>query len=149
MSVIDEREALTTLFDDVTELHNVAGTLPADDERARTLESVANRRLASAPGMRLSIAAYLLGLSEPTTRAWAKRGIFRVRSRKPRLLLDPVSVMEVRQLVASLREAGQSRGLLEEVYNRIADEQQLADPDLAESLEQLHRGEYVVRRPAR
>lgn len=148
MSVMDEREALTALFDDVTKLHKVAKTLPADDERAQTLESVANRRLASAPGMRLSIAASLLGMSEPTTRVWAKRGIFRVRSSKPRLLLDPTSVMEVRQLVAMLREAGQSRGLLDEVYNRLVDEQQLADPDLAESLEQMHRGEYVVRRSA-
>ena len=148
MSVIDEREALTALFDDVTELHKVARTLPSDDERARTLESVASRRLASAPGMRLSIAASLLGLSEPTTRLWARRGIFRVRSSKPRLLLDPTSVMEVRMLVALLREAGQSRGLLDEVYNRLSDEQQRADPDLAESLKQMHRNEYVVRRPA-
>jgi hypothetical protein len=149
MSVTQEREILTTLLDDVTKLHEVAETLPADDQRAQTLESVAHRRLAAAPGMRLSVAASVLALSEPTVRAWVERGIFKVRSRKPRLLLDPASVLEVRQLVADLRDAGQTRGLLDEVYNRLADEQQLADPDLAESLEQVRRGEYVIRRPAR
>src|SRR6202167_1541956 len=82
----------------------------------------------------------------PTVRAWAKRGILRVRRSKPRLLLVPASVLEVRQLVSELRAAGQTRDLLDEVYNRLADEQQLADPDLAESLGQMHRGEYIVRR---
>src|SRR6266851_2310759 len=57
VSVAQEREVLTTLLDDVAKLHEVAGTLPADDKRAQDLESVANHRLASAPGMRLSIAA--------------------------------------------------------------------------------------------
>src|SRR5258707_4809896 len=147
-SVTQEREILTTLLDDGAKLHEVAGTLPADDQRAQTLESVAHRRLALAPGMSVSIGASVLGLSEPTVRGWAVRGIFKVRSRKPRLLLDPASVLEVRQLVADLRDAGQTRGLLDEVYNRLADEQQLADPDLAESMDQMRRGEYVVRRPA-
>ena len=148
MSVTQERETLTTLLDDVAKLHEVAGTLPEGDERAQALESVAERWLASAPGMRPSIAASLLGLSEPTVRAWVKRGILRARSARPRLLLDPASVLEVRRLVADLRRAGKSRGLLDEVYNRLADEQLLADLDLAESLAQMRRGEYVVRRPA-
>jgi hypothetical protein len=85
-------------------------------------------------------------LSEPTVRAWASRGILKIRSRKPRLLLDPASVLEVRQLVGELRQVGRTRDLLDEVYNRLADEQQLADPDLIESLKQMRRGEYVVRR---
>jgi hypothetical protein len=148
VSVMEEREQLTTLLDDVATLHEVAGTLPADDERVRALESVAIRRLASAPGMRPSIAASLLGLSEPTVRAWAKRGILRVRSNRPRLLLDPASVLDVRQLIADLRRAGQSRGLLDAVYNRLADEQLLGDPDLAASLEEMRRSDYTVRRPA-
>ncbi len=57
-------------------------------------------------------------------------------------------MLEVRQLIADLRRAGTSRGLLEAVYNRLADKQGLADQDLSESLEQMRRGEYVVRRPA-
>ncbi len=149
MSLMEEREVLTALLDDVAKLHEVAETLPTGDERARALESVAERRLASAPGMRPSIAAAMLGLSEPTVRSWVRRGIFLLRSRQPRLLLDPASVLEICQLVASLREAGQSRGLLDAVYNRLADEHLLADPDLMQSLEQMHRGEYIVRRPAR
>jgi hypothetical protein len=148
MSLMEERENLTTLLDDVAKLHEVADTLAADDERAQALESVASHRLASAPGIRPSIAASMLGISEPTVRDWAKRGILRIRKHKPRVLLDPGSVLQIRQVVAELREAGQVRGLLEAVYDRLADEQLLADPDLIVSLEQMHRGDYIVRRPA-
>src|ERR1039457_6486304 len=97
--------------------------------------------------MRASAAAPWRGLSEPTIRAWARRGVLRVRSRKPRLLLDPASVLEIRRLVEDLRRAGQSGSLLDEVFNHLADEQLLAEPSLAESLGQMHPGEYVVRRP--
>lgn len=147
MSVVDERENLTVLLDDVAQLQKVAETFSPDDERVQALEAVVSHRLAAAPPMRVSIAAAFLGLSEPTARAWASRGVLRVRSRKPRLLLDSGSVLEVRQLVEELRRAGHSGNLLDEVFNRPSDEQTLADPDLAESLEQMHRGEYVVRRP--
>lgn len=114
--------------------------------RAQALDLVASRRLASAPGMRTVIAATALGLSEPTVRAWVRRGVLRARSHKPRLLLDPASVLEVRELIDELRQAGRTRDLLEQVYNRLIDEELLADPDLAESLWQMRRSEYVVRR---
>src|SRR5260370_41378694 len=78
VSVAQEREVLTTLLDDVAKLHEVAETLPADDKRAQDLELVANHRLASAPGMRRSIAAALLGLSEPTWRACSEPGTLRI-----------------------------------------------------------------------
>ena len=32
-----------------------------------------------------------------------------IRSRKPRLLLDPASVLNVRQLISDLRQAGMTR----------------------------------------
>jgi hypothetical protein len=53
----------------------------------------------------------------------------------------------VRQLVSELREAGRTRDLLDEVCNPLADEEQLADPDLAESLAEMRRNEDIVRRP--
>jgi hypothetical protein len=116
--------------------------------RFQALEAIVSHRLAAAPPMRVSIAAAFLGLSEPTARAWANRGVLRVRSRKPRLLLDSGSVLEVaRRLIEELRRAGRSGNLLDEVFNRLSDEQTLADPEFAESLKQMHRGEYVVRRP--
>ena len=56
VSMMEEREELTTLLDDVAKLHEVAETLPAGDERAQALESVASRRRALAPGKRPSLA---------------------------------------------------------------------------------------------
>jgi hypothetical protein len=61
----------------------------------------------------------------------------------------PPSVLEVRELVSELRLADRTRDLLDEVYNHLADQLQIADPDLAESPVQMRRGEYIVhRRPA-
>jgi hypothetical protein len=147
VSVVDERENLTVLPDDVAQLQKVAETFSPDDERFQALEAIVSHRLAAAPPMRVSIAAAFLGLSEPTARAWANRGVLRVRSRKPRLLLDSGSVLEVRRLIEELRRAGRSGNLLDEVFNRLSDEQTLAGSELAESLKRMHRGEYVVRRP--
>ena len=46
-------------------------------------------------------------------------------AREPRLLLDSGSVLGVRQLIDELRRAGISGNLLDEVFNRLSDEQTL------------------------
>jgi hypothetical protein len=70
-----------------------------------------------------------------------------VWTHEPRLLLDPGSVHSVARLVADLRKAGRTRGLLDEVYRRLADASLLNRADLLESLEQMRRGEGIVLRP--
>jgi hypothetical protein len=51
---------------------------------------------------------------------------------------------EVLYLLRDLREAGQARGLLDEVGRRLSDEALVEREDLQESLEQMRRGEGTV-----
>ena len=53
-----------------------------------------------------------------------------------------------RHLVGDLRRAGQKRGLLDEVFRRLADDALAERDDLAESLAQMRRGAGRVVRPA-
>ena len=69
---------------------------------------------------------------------------------EPRVLLDPLSVHTVLHLVEGLRAAGQTRGLLDEVYRRLSDTSLIESKDLQESLGQMKQGqgEVVRARPS-
>ena len=54
----------------------------------------------------------------------------------------------VSHLVADLRRAGRTRGLLDEVYRRLADDALAGRDDLAESLAEMRGGEGRVVRSA-
>ena len=54
-------------------------------------------------------------------------------------------VHEVLHLLADLRVAGRTTGLLDEVHRRLVDATWLERDDLAESLEQMRRGEGTTR----
>ena len=70
-----------------------------------------------------------------------------VAQRSPRLLLDLQSVHEVRHIVQELRALGKDRDLLDEVGRRLSDAALLDRPDLAESIQQMRRGEGRALRP--
>ncbi len=70
-----------------------------------------------------------------------------VAQRSPRLLLDLQSVHEARHIVQELRALGKDRDLLDEVGRRLSDAALLDRPDLAESIQQMRRGECRVLRP--
>lgn len=92
----------------------------------------------------------MLGLTEKTVRAWASEGALGIARTEPRVLLDPLSVHTVLHLVEGLRAAGQTRGLLDEVYRRLSDTSLIESKDLQESLGQMKQGqgEVVRARPS-
>jgi hypothetical protein len=57
------------------------------------------------------------------------------------MLLEASRLHEVMHLVADLRRAGKTRGLLDEVYRRLADQALLDRADLSVSLTQMSQGE--------
>jgi hypothetical protein len=90
----------------------------------------------------------LLSLSEKTVRGWADEGVLtRAEGSFSRLLLDMVRVHQVMHLVRDLRAAGKTAGLLDEVHRRLVDATWLNREDLAESLEQMRRGQGTTRIP--
>ncbi|WP_199441741.1 hypothetical protein [Umezawaea beigongshangensis] len=146
MSVTAEAEYVRELFSQVEEIEEVAGTLSADDQRRRRLTDVVDKVLRQAPPVRPVVAGELLDLTEKTVRAWAREGVLTVHSEKPRMLLDTSRVHEVLHLVAELRVAGRTRGLLDEVHRRLSDRALRERDDLAESLAQMRAGEGRVVR---
>ncbi len=140
----ERTKELLSVVDDVAE---VADTLPSSDPRRGKLLGAIAKTLAAAPPVRPIVAARLLGLSDKTVRAWAREGVLVIQQDEPRVLLDATRLYEVVALVHDLREAGKTRGLLDEVWRRLTDRALLDREDLAESLEQMRRGEGRTVRP--
>jgi DNA-binding transcriptional MerR regulator len=147
-AVAEETRQARDLIQRVETLEGVANSLPEQDERRDTLLHVVEQDLAQARALRPRIAAELLGLSERTVRAWVKEGVLtQADASSRRLLLDVRRVHEVLHVVTALRTAGRTTGLLDEVHRRLVDETWLDRHDLAESLEQMQRGEGTIRVP--
>lgn len=146
MPVDVEQDRVHALFSRVEQIEDVAGTLPFDDPRRHALTAVARQELSAAEPIRPVIAAGLLELTEKTVRAWVSEGVLTARVERPRLLLDPGRLHDVLHLVRELKAAGKSRGLLDEVYRRLADAALLEREDLQVSLEQMRRGRGRVVR---
>ncbi|HTW03753.1 MAG TPA: hypothetical protein VMF87_25875 [Streptosporangiaceae bacterium] len=140
----ERAKELLSVVDDVAE---VAETLPSGDPRRSKLMTVIAKTLAAAPPVRPVVAAELLGLSDKTVRAWAREGVLVILQDEPRVLLDARRLYEVVALVHDLREAGRTRGLLDEVWQQLSDRALLDRDDLTESLEQMRRGEGRIVRP--
>jgi DNA-binding transcriptional MerR regulator len=133
------RAALTTV-EDVESV--VLGMQPTDSGR-KTLRSVIDRTLKATPPVRPAVAARVLGLTEKTVRHWADEGVLTIKQARPQRL-DVERLHEVLHLLRDLREAGKTRGLLDEVWRRLSDQALLERTDLQESLAQMRRGEGRV-----
>jgi hypothetical protein len=121
MSVATEAARIRDLFEQVEVIEDVASSLSEDDERCLRLRGVVARALRGAPPVRPVVAGELLALTEKTVKAWAREGVLAIHCREPRLLLDATRLHEVLHVVAELRRAGRTRGLLDEVHRRLAE----------------------------
>lgn len=144
-AVAAETTRAVELMERVETLESVALSLPERDTRRSQLLRLVDQDLATAAPLRPRVAAELLGLSEKTVRAWVEEGVLLVAdTNSPRLLLDVERVHDVLHLVKDLRAAGATAGLLDEVHRRLTDASWFDRADLAESVEQMRRGEGHV-----
>src|SRR5215475_2003778 len=141
MTVATEAERAKELLSVADDVAEVAETLPTGDPRRGKLLAAVAKTLEAAPPVRTIVAAELLGLSDKTVRAWAREGVLVVQQDEPRVLLDARRLYEVMELVHELRNAGTTRGLLDEVWQRLSDRALLDRGDLIESRGQMRRGE--------
>lgn len=145
-SVAHETSQAFDLIERIETLERVAESLPEQDHRRFALLNLVEKDLASAPALRPRIAAQLLELSEKTVRAWTEEGVLtRADGPSSRILLDVKRVHQVFHLLNTLRAVGKTAGLLDEVHQRLVDATWLERDDLAESLEQMRRGEGTTR----
>jgi DNA-binding transcriptional MerR regulator len=148
MSVVDEEQKVTRLFDNIETVEDVAKSL--DQEPREKLLLAVWQLVAEVGPIRPRIAAGLLGVSERTVRSWTTAGVLTpAEAPSRRLQLEPVRLHEVMHLVRDLRAAGHDRNLLDTLWYRLRDRALLEREDFAESLEQILRGEgEILSKPA-
>lgn len=140
-----ETERTLALFKQIEELEDVAEQV--DEPNRVRIHQVVKEQLDAAPPVRVIAAAKLLNISDKTVRNWVEEGVLAAATSAPRLLLDTNVLHAVLHTVNEVRAAGKTRALLDEVYRRRVDATWLQREDLAESLDQMRRGEGVVRVP--
>ncbi|GAA0473827.1 hypothetical protein Ade02nite_74200 [Paractinoplanes deccanensis] len=123
-------------------IERIAGGFDENDRNRLELLQISREFLGDLGPVPVSVAASLLGVSEPTVRAWARRGLL-VYSDGPGSGLDAGRLHEVITLARDLRAAGHHRDLLNKVWHRLMDDAVLRNDDLRVSLEQMRRGEGI------
>lgn len=107
----------------------------------RRLVSVRDRRLAEVPGVPVSTAARMLGLSAQSVRGWLEAGVLDAIPGTQPLRVDTQRLAGVTAVVHRLRGAGRDRDLLRAVVDRLEDERISTHPRVRRSVAQLRRGQ--------
>lgn len=151
MTVAQEFERVTrtvSVLDGLAEIEEAEPAIGQNPRARRRIEELRREQLASLPAIRISAAARLLGVTEPTARLWANEGLLKDVTRHPVRRVSAASVLRIRPIVRDLKRLGRNRNLLEAVFDRLDDELVLTDVGLEESLEQLRRGEIIDITPS-
>lgn len=142
MSLIDDVRAAEAAVLDLIDLDVATRDPTLSPQLRERLTLMRQRREEGLPGVRVSVAAGLLGLSERTVRDWMARGpLDSVPGAKP-ARVSTASLARVVPLVARLREIGQDRDLLRALIERLEDDRVRSLPRVKKSLDQMRRGDY-------
>jgi hypothetical protein len=126
---------------DVEDLDAAISDDSVGPEVRRRLASVRDRRLTEVPGVPVSVAAGVLGLSAQSVRAWLDAGVLDAVPGSQPLQVSTPRLVSVVSLVHRLRRAGRDRDLLRAVVDRLEDARISTLPRVRRSLDQLHRGQ--------
>jgi hypothetical protein len=120
-TIADDAQRIGVLFNRIDNVDEVAYSFPEHDDRCERLLDLAKATLAEKGTIRPTVAASLLGVDEKTVREWADHGVLTIATRRPRLLLDAVSVCELSRLIPDLRTQD-DRELLDEIWRQLGDQ---------------------------
>jgi hypothetical protein len=144
VSLTDDVRAAEAAVLDLIDLDVATRDPTVSPQLRRRLTLMRQRREEGLPGVRVSVAAGLLGLSERTVRDWAVRGpLDLVPGAKP-ARVSTTSLARVVPLVKQLQAMGQDRDLLRTLVERLEDERVRSLPRVKKSLKQMGRGEYEL-----
>lgn len=142
VSLINDVSAAEAAVQDLIDLDMATHDPSVSPQLRRRLTRMRQRREQEVPGVRVSVAAKMLGLSERTTRDWLERGpLDPVPGAKP-ARVSTASLARVLPAVETLRELGQDRELLRALVDRLEDQRIRSHPRVRKSIEQMNRGEY-------
>ena len=135
MSIID-------VVDDLITLQDLAAH-EDDPERRRSLDDVHRRVAARERGVKVSEAAAVLSLSQPTIRAWIEADVLvPVRDTSPGRI-EVLSLADVKHALDLVRQHAEDRNLLAQVMRVLRDRTDLGSAALDEGIADLAAGRTV------
>jgi transposase-like protein len=114
---------LAEVVDDLLELEDVGKDV--DDRQRRRLEQIRRHLAERQPGAKVSEAASLLGVSQPTVRAWIDAGILPMVPKSKPVRVDVLALADLKRAVDLVRANLDDRQLLVHVMRRLRDESAL------------------------
>lgn len=143
MSIQKQNKAIQSFLTEIERLSAVKTALDSEqkDKATKLLAEAKEALFEISPGVPAALAATIIGVSEPTVRDWAYRGILRSTKTKPmKLSLD--SVYYVKKIVEELRQRGQDAGFRNALLAAIDDQMTLQESSFQRSLRQMHEGKH-------
>jgi transposase-like protein len=134
--------SLVDVVDDLLALEELAEQ-ENDPDRRRSLDLVRTHLADRDRGAKVSEVAQMLGLSQPTVRAWMAAGVLQARGRAAPARVNVLSLAEVKRAVDLLREHGEDRNLLVAVMHLLRDRGVLAGDGVRGGFEDLGAGRVV------
>lgn len=131
--------SLAEVVDDLLELEDVGKGV--DDRQRRRLDQIRRHLAARAPGAKVSEAASLLGVSQPTVRAWIDAGILPMVPKTKPVRVDVLALADLKRAVDLVRANLDDRQLLVHVMRRLRDEAAL--DGASEGIEDYRAGRTV------
>ncbi|MGI8684083.1 MAG: helix-turn-helix domain-containing protein [Acidimicrobiales bacterium] len=132
--------ALLDVVDDLLALEDLAEH-EADPERRRSLHDVRTHVARRDRGAKVSEAAEVLGLSQPTVRAWIDSGLLTTVSDAKPVRVDVLALAETKRALDLIREHAEDRQLLVQVMRILRDRAALAGSE--EGFADLRAGRVV------
>ena len=134
--------SLVEVVDDLLTLEELAEH-EDDPDRRRSLDVVRSHLADRDRGAKVSEVAHVLGVSQPTVRAWIEAGVLDPRGDSTPARVDVLSLVAVKRAVDLLREHGHDRNLLVAVMRLLRDRAVLAGDGVREGFEDLAAGRVV------
>lgn len=131
--------SIIEVVDDLIALRELA--LHEDDpQRRRSLDEVHRRVASRERGVKVSEAARVLGLSQPTVRAWMEAGVLEpIRDASP-ARVEVLSLASAKQALDLVRQHADDRHLLAHVMRVLRDQADLASAAVGEGTDDLTAG---------
>lgn len=132
--------SLVEVVDDLLTLQELAAR-EDDPDRRRSLDAVRTHLAGRDQGAKVSEAAHVLGISQPTVRAWLDAGVLiEVADTKP-MRVDVLSLADVKRALDLIRQHADDRQLLAQVMRVLRDREALAGSE--EGFADLRAGRVV------
>jgi len=134
--------SVAEVLEDLLELEELANE-ERDPERRRSLDVVRSHVAHRARGAKVSEAADLLRISQPTVRAWIESGVLSPLPGSKPVRVDLLALADVKRALDLIRDHVEDRQLLIHVMRVLRDRAALEGEDVREGFEDLTAGRVV------